>query len=225
MMIGSVSDATLSFRKAVTDADELLASPGLDQAERSRVTGIRLTLLNDVGWALLSSRQFSEALASLREAHDGRETQRAGRASCDKAHREDVELATVNQNLADVTLALGRFKEASDYARQARQCRTELGAGLEWKVLESTKTQGYALIYSGEENAGKELLQAYSDAIRRMLDDDKLPLGDPFISGAIVDGRFVPLEQFVHLPDKYGTTRLPMPPPVPRGGTMEDKSE
>ncbi len=109
-------------------------------------------------------------------------------------------MATVNQNLADVSLALGRFREASDYAHQARQCRMKLG--LKFKVIESAKTEGYALFYSGNESAGKALLQEYSDSVRNLLDDDMLPVGDPFVSGAIVDGSFVPLEHFVTLHDK-----------------------
>jgi tetratricopeptide (TPR) repeat protein len=184
------------------------------------LTEARLVLLNDLGWALLMAQKFSDAAAPLQAAREGRERLRAGRARCDKDQRDDVEFATVNQNLADVSLALGRFDEALRYAHQARQCRTELGRAR--KALESMKTEGYALIYRGDESAGKEFLQTYSDSIRRDRDDVILPAGDPFISGAIVAGKFVPLEQFVRLPDKYAEPK-PKPSSAPDDQEMEKK--
>jgi hypothetical protein len=106
----------------------------------------------------------------------------------------------VNQNLADVSLALGGYSDALEYAKQARQCRIQLGGKL--KILESTKTEGYARIYNGDEGAGKALVQEYSDSIRQLFDDDHLPSGDPFFSGAIVNGEFIPLERYARAPEE-----------------------
>jgi hypothetical protein len=45
--------------------------------------------------------------------------------------------------------------------------------------------------------------------MRRLLDDETLPAGDPFYNGAIVNGEFVPLDRFVQVPDKMRTIALP----------------
>jgi hypothetical protein len=207
---GSAEQAPAMFQKGLDYADALLASPGRGEADKRAIAAVRLTLLNNLGYSLLSTRQFSNAVAPLELARAGRLQQRVGRTVCEKNHREDAELATVNQNLADVSLALGRFSDASGYAHEARQCRTELG--MEYKALESSKTEGYGLIYSGKQDDGSALLRKYSAEIRRILDDDILPPNDPFISGAIVDGTFVPLEKFVEIiPDSNRPRKIERP--------------
>lgn len=207
---GSAEQAPGMFQKGIDYADALLASTGTGEADKRGIAAMRLTLLNNLGYSLLSIRQFSNAVAPLESARAGRLEQHAGRTVCEKEHREDAELATVNQNLADVSLALGKFSEASRYAHEARQCRSELE--MEYKALESAKTEGYGLIYSGKEDDGRALLQKYSTEIRRILDDDILPPNDPFISGAIVDGTFVPLEKFVEIiPDSNHPIKIEPP--------------
>ncbi len=202
-----------AFQRAIDTAEAALGSKDASEADKAAIANLRLEYLNDLGWSLLIARKFPEALTPLNSARDGRIKERAQRTTCDRSHSEDAELATVNQNLADVSLALGRYADAANYAHQARQCRTELGRTD--KIIESTKTEGYALIYSGDRDAGLALLRDYSSSIRRRLDDDQLPPGDPFISGAIVDGRFVPLEDFVQIPDKNLPRKITSPAITP----------
>jgi hypothetical protein len=210
---GYAEAAPAMFQKAIDNADAALASNERSAADKKEIAGQRLRFLNDLGWSFLILRKFSDALVPLNIAREGRVAEYAGRAHCDKSHPLDIELATVNQNLADVSLALGKFSVAAGYARQARQCRIELD--IKNKIIESTKTEGYALIYSGKQSEGMVLVKEYSAAIRQFLDDDVLPKGDPFISGAIVDGQFVPLEQFVQFPDKNRPVKILPVEPAP----------
>lgn len=204
---GAVEMAPAMFQRAIDNADAALSSSDTKAADKTQISKQRLKFLNNLGWSLLTVRKFSEAMVPLTAALEGRLAEHAVGTTCDKSRYDDVEFATVNQNLADVSLALGQFDKAADYAHQARQCRTELG--LKYRAIELTKTEGYALIYRGKRSEGIKLLDEYSAAIRDLLDDDMLPAGDPFMSGAIVAGSFVPLEEFVQRPDKNRPIKLP----------------
>jgi len=206
-VFGARDNAPIMFQRAITNADALLTDNAIDPTDKKRVAAARLVLLNNLGHALIVTEKFSDALAPLKLAREGRLAEHDGQKMCDRNRRGDAELATVNQNLADVALALGQFKEALDYARQARKCRMELD--LKTKVIESTKTEGYALIYNGDQEAGKALLQKYVTAARQMFDTQILP-DNPFFNGAIVAGHFVALQQHTELPET-GSTSVSIP--------------
>ena len=212
---GAVEMAPAMFQRAIDNADAALSSNDTKATDKKQISKQRLKFLNDLGWSLLTVRKFPDAVVPLTAALEGRLAEHAGRTTCDKSRDDDVEFATVNQNLADVSLALGQFDKAADYAHQARKCRTELG--LKYRATESTKTEGYALIYGGKRSEGIKLLEEYSAAIRDLLDDDMLPAGDPFMSGAIVAGSFVPIEEFVQRPDKNRPIKIPPENAAPTG--------
>ncbi|MBM3563698.1 MAG: hypothetical protein FJX48_11265 [Alphaproteobacteria bacterium] len=200
-IVGPQESAPSIFQRAIDNSDQLLGSSELSAAMRKQINSIRLVGLNELGWSLIVSQRYRDSITPLMQARDGWLMQRADPKKCDKTRKEDIELATTDQNLADANLAVGNFEDAYKYAHEAVKCRVELGS--KHKILESEKSEGFALIYLGDEAAGKALLQKYNDSIRGIRDDDILPEGDKFISGAIIAGKFVPVSQFINSQDKY----------------------
>ena len=214
MTIGPRERAPSMYQRAIDIVDSLLASSVEASTQKMQIASMRLIGLNQLGWSLIANQRFDDAITPLKAAREGWVIQRGSRERCDNGQKADAELANTNQNLADASLAIGRFGEAFKYASEARQCRSQLGIAV--KVLESTKTEGFALMYSGKQTDGKALLQTYSDGIRKLIDDETLPVGDQFISGAFVDHKFVSLEQFVHAIDKNHSDLQPIIPRIQR---------
>ena len=200
------------FLRAINEADKHLEKVERTQDasddENEKLTSIRLSALNNFGYVKFRLGAYAEALAPLEAAYRGRLAERSGRSHSIEDKRADIEFATVNQNLADVCLALGRFEEALERARYARQCRIQLGDIR--KSTESARTEGYALLYAGQEQAGRTLLERYASTMRALLDTKSERL-----AGAIVSHQYVLLEQFVTVPNIddsthwYGAELLP----------------
>lgn len=198
---GNLGSAPQAYRNSLGYFDEILDPPaGESDPEWAKLNRLRLTVLNNLGWSLFVGQQFPEALPILERVNSVR-TKAHGNRPCIAGNKDDEEFATVSQNLADDSLALGRYRAAVKYAHVARLCRDQ--SKQVYKASESAKTEGFALIYEGHKGAGISLLKAFRDTARQMFDDNTLLSRHDLLGGSIVNGVFVPLDQFIEqLPDR-----------------------
>lgn len=143
----------------VTDALQRLSSAtGATNAANHYQTAL---FSNQAGFYALHLSQFELAQKYLSAAHDLLFTHFVSENSdCTPTHEPDGLRATVLQNLSDLLLARGRYRDAIATTTAARKCREIRGAP-DIKLSESWRTAGIAHYMLGNMDISKPLLQDF----------------------------------------------------------------
>lgn len=195
-IIGDFNSSALLLKEALSTYNQI-KKENFSENELSQLVRAKLILLNNLGHSYYWSDQYEKSLQILTRAEKEWNIILKDTKPCSKDNLDKKEHATVQQNLADTFLALGKTKQAIEFAQKARLCRSDAKLNI-FKLTEADKTMGFAFYHLGNIEKAKKILSGYVNTIMNKIDDTSIhwTLGSAIVNGkrTYIDDIIPPIE-------------------------------